>query len=138
MIFELWYYKAKLPNSGGTKRRPVLVIGDDGDNGLSIVDIHYCIVSASSQKGVFDVQIDEETAKKLGLLKESIIKTTKIYTGSRHMLERKISDLSDPLKKEFCKKYKDYQEKIIQKLDLNNIEDSGAEPESDLFNLCSL
>ena len=131
MIFELWYYKAKLPNSAGTKGRPVLVIGDDGDNGLSIVDIHYCIISASSQKGVFDVKIDEATAKTLGLLRESIVKTTKIYTGSKHMLERKIADFPEPLKKEFCKKYKDYQEKIIQKLNLNNIEDSDSKPESD-------
>ena len=127
MIFELWYYNATLPNSGGIKRRPVLIIGDDGENGLSIVDIHYCLVSATSQKGNFDVIIDETTAQSLGLSRESIIKTTKMYTGTRNNLGGKIADLPELLKKEFRAKYKEYQEKIINGLAPSSLSDSDAE-----------
>jgi len=113
MIFELWYYQATLPNNGGIKPRPVLIIGDDGENGLSIVDIHYCIISASSQVGHYDVEIDEGTAQSVGLSRKSVIKTTKIYTGSKNLLERKISDLPSPLREEFREKYKSYQEQLV-------------------------
>ena len=117
MIFELWYYKATLPNNGGVKARPVLIIGDDKINGLRIVDIHYCIVSASSPKGNFDIEIDQTTAKQLGLKRKSVIKTTKIYTGSKNLLERKIADLPANLRKEFYEKYKEYQQMVIQGLE---------------------
>ena len=117
MIFELWYYKATLPNNGGIKTRPVLIIGDDNINGLRIVDIHYCIVSASSPRGKFDIEINQTTAKELGLRQKSVIKTTKIYTGSKNLLERKIADLPVKLRKEFYEKYKEYQQTIIQGLE---------------------
>ena len=116
MIFELWYYRANLPNNGGIKTRPVLIIGDDTENGLTIIDIHYCIVSASSQVGNYDVVIDDITAKNIGLSKRSIIKTTKIYTGSKRLLENKIADLPQEQKEEFLIKFKDYQTKLINKL----------------------
>jgi len=121
LIFELWYYNAMLPNNGGIKRRPVLIIGDDGENGLSIVDIHYCLVSSSSQKGTFDVTIDAITAQNLGLSRESIIKTTKIYTGTRNLLNGKIADLPEALKKEFCEKYKHYLDNPVITDDLKEL-----------------
>ena len=117
MIFEIWYYRATLPNSGGTKLRPVLIIGNDAENKLSIVDIHYCLISSSSSKGEYDVEIDDATAKGLGLTRASIIKTTKGYTGSQHLLERKVCDLPDALKVEFAEKYKRYQKHMIEKMD---------------------
>ena len=113
MIFEIWTYKATLPNSNQIKTRPVLIIGDDSENELNIVDIHYCMVSASSLKGKYDVDIEEKTAKNLGLTKASIIKTTKIYTGSRGLLGDKICDLPNQLKNEFIDKYKKYQDSIV-------------------------
>jgi len=119
MIFEIWYYKATLPNNGGIKPRPVLVIGSDDDNSLSIVDIHYCLVSASASKGKYDVEIDDVTAKNLGLSRASIIKTTKIYTGSRGLLERKICELPLELRKEFADKYKQYQHNLVEGLEAN-------------------
>jgi len=121
LIFEIWYYKAALPNSGGTKPRPVLIIGDDGENKLSMVDVHYCLISSSSQAGEYDVEIRGERAYELGLLRASIIKTTKIYTGSKGLLERKICALPKDLKAEFIEKYKAYQSKIIEKMDKSNI-----------------
>ena len=127
MIFELWYYNATPPNNGGIKRRPVLVIGDDGENGLCIVDIHYCLVSATSQKGKYDVVIDETTAQSLGLSKESIIKTTKMYTGSKRLLEKKIADLPEMLKKEFSKNYREYQEQTINKISASIANDDIGE-----------
>jgi len=120
LIFEIWYYKAILPNSGGIKARPILIIGDDSKNNLSIVDIHYCLVSASSQKGDYDVEISEEKARELGLKRASIIKTTKVYTGSKGLLERKVCDLPKELKSEFIQKYKAYQCKVMSAMDEMN------------------
>jgi len=116
MILELWYYKATLPNNGGTKHRPVLIIGDDGDNGLSIVDIHYCLVSATAVKGEYDVEIDDDTAKNIGLSRASVIKTTKIFTGSKGMLGSKISTLPDDIKNEFVQNFTRYQANLNSKL----------------------
>ena len=120
MIFEIWYYEAKLPNSIQTKGRPILIIGDDSENKLRIIDIHYCIVSKTAPKGEYDVQIDESTAKSLGLEQASVIKTTKIYTGDRELLERKVCDLPKDLKTEFIEKYKSYQTKIMKNMDDNS------------------
>lgn len=100
MIGEVWYYKAKLPNSDEYKSRPVLVIGTDANNNLLYTDIHYVI-------------IDEETAKEINLLRKSIIKTTKIYTGPKSLFERKLGTLPDKLKQEFVKKYQEYQNQLI-------------------------
>ena len=119
LILEIWYYKATLPNSGGTKDRPVLIIGDDQENSLNIIDIHYCLISASAPKGRYDILIDTTEATELGLLRASVIKTTKIYTGSKNLLGRKICDLPKNLKDEFIEKYKSYQSKIFNVLDTN-------------------
>ena len=116
MILEIWYYKVVLPNSGGYKARPVLIIGDDSGNNLSIVDVHYCLLSASSSLGEFDIEITEKMAKSLGLPRASVIKTTKIYTGSRNQLERKVCDLPRDLREEFATKYKAYQNTLISKM----------------------
>ena len=121
MVFEIWYYEAKLPNSSTqTKGRPILIIGNDSENKLKIIDIHYCIVSKTAPKGEYDVQIDEATAKSLGLEQASVIKTTKIYTGDKELLERKVCDLPQDLKTEFIANYKAYQKKIIDVMDDNN------------------
>ena len=113
MIGEIWTYKATKPSDNLEKIRPVLVIGDDGDNGLEFVDINYAIISSSASCGKFE--INEETAKCIGLKRPSVIKTTKIYTGSRQKLGCKIGDLTDELRKEFMCKYKEYQENIMDK-----------------------
>ena len=63
----------------------------------------------------YDVEINEETAKYIGLKRPSVIKTTKIYTGSRQKLGCKIGDLTDELKKKFMCKYREYQENIMNK-----------------------
>ncbi|MCL2840271.1 MAG: type II toxin-antitoxin system PemK/MazF family toxin [Defluviitaleaceae bacterium] len=117
MILEIWYYKATLPNDTGYKARPVLVIGNDSENNLSIVDIHYCMVSSSSSVGKYDVEISEKQAKELGLTRASVIKTTKLYTGSQRLLERKVCDLPDDLKAIFSKNYKAYQNTIFANFD---------------------
>ena len=101
MIGEIWTYKATKPSDNLEKIRPVLVIGDDGDNGLEFVDINYVIISSSASCGKYDVEINEETAKYIGLKRPSVIKTTKIYTGSRQKLGCKIGDLTDELKKKY-------------------------------------
>ena len=116
MIFEIWYFKALLPNGTGHKARPVLIIGNDSENNLNIVDIHYCLVSSSSSAGKYDVEIADTQAKALGLSRASIIKTTKIYTGSKRQLERKVCDLPDTLRKEFLQKYQAYQNAIISNM----------------------
>ncbi len=113
MIGEVWYYKAKLPNSDGYKARPVLVIGTDANNNLLYTDIHYVIISSSAAIGIYDVIIDEETAKQINLLRKSVIKTTKIYTGPKNLFERKLGTLPDELKQEFVKKYQEYQNQLI-------------------------
>lgn len=113
MIGEIWTYKATKPSDNLEKIRPVLVIGDDGDNGLEFVDINYVIISSSASCGKYDVEINEETAKYIGLKRPSVIKTTKIYTGSRQKLVCKIG--TDELKKKFMCKYREYQENIMNK-----------------------
>lgn len=115
MIGEIWTYKATKPSDNLEKIRPVLVIEDDGDNGLEFVDINYVIISSSASCGKYDVEINEETAKYIGLKRPSVIKTTKIYTGSRQKLGCKIGDLTDELKKKFICKYREYQENIMNK-----------------------
>lgn len=115
MVGEIWTYKAIKPNDGKIKARPVLVIGNDANNGLQFIDINYVIVSSSSNCGEYDVKISEEDAKKIGLEKKSVIKTTKIYTGSQSKLGSKIGELPENIKNEFKQKYKAYQEDIINK-----------------------
>ena len=83
MIGEVWTYKATKPSDNQEKVRPVLIIGNDANNGLQFIDINYVIVSSSADCGNYDVRINDEMAKKIGLNKESTIKTTKIYTGSQ-------------------------------------------------------
>ena len=48
MIGEIWTYKATKPSDNIEKVRPVLVIGDDKENGLKFIDINYVIISSSS------------------------------------------------------------------------------------------
>ena len=120
MIGEIWTYEAVKPNDGETKIRPIkirpiLIIGDDANNQLQYVDIHYVIISSSSDCGVYDVMIEEETALNIGLQKKSIIKTTKIYTGAKSKLGVKIGELPINKKEEFIKKYRSYQENIMSK-----------------------
>lgn len=76
MTGEIWTYVAVKPNDGNEKVRPVLVIGNDANNNLQYVDIHYVIISSSTECGDYDVFIDEEQAKKIGLVRKSVIKTT--------------------------------------------------------------
>ena len=113
MVGEIWTYNATKPNNGLLKTRPVLIIGDDASNQLQYVDIHYVIVSSSALCGFYDVELDTSLAKSLGLKNKSIIKTTKIYTGSKSNLGKKISDLPKHKKTEFIKKYNDYQQSIV-------------------------
>lgn len=65
--------------------------------------------------GINDVKITEETARDIGLAKASVIKTTKIYTGSKTKLGSKICDLPESIKKEFITKYQEYQNELINK-----------------------
>ena len=114
---EIWTYVATKPNnSGEAKVRPVLVIGDDSNNQLQYVDIHYVIISSSAECGIYDVLLDKRLANELGLARESIIKTTKIYTGPRSKLGVKIAELKKKKKEEFVKKYQAYQDDLISKL----------------------
>lgn len=114
MIGEIWTYVAVKPNDGKTKTRPVLIIGDDEANGLKYVDIHYVIISSSAECGIYDVLIDDVCASKMGLNGKSVIKTTKIYTGTKSKLGNKISELSKDKKNEFFNKYQKYQENLIR------------------------
>ena len=116
MTLEIWYYLAPLPNGNAFKSRPVLVIGNDSDNGLKIVDIHYSLISSSSEPGKYDVVIDEEMAKELGLSRASVIKTTKLYTGSDKHLERKICTLPHALRDKLVEQYRAYQNHLLYNL----------------------
>lgn len=121
MIGEIWYYKAKMPNSDEYKSRPVLVIGDDSGNNLYFTDIHYVIISSSSSVGLYDIEISEEDAKDIGLLRKSVIKTTKIYTGPKTLFERKVCDLPDEYRMKFLEKYREYQLNLITKFEQVNV-----------------
>lgn len=119
MIGEIWTYVATKPSDGSLKTRPVLIIGNDYGNKLKFVDIHYVIISSSAECGLYDIKLDDIVAKQIGLNGSSVIKTTKIYTGTRSKLGCKIADLPIEIKKEFLEKYKKYQEELI-----NNFIDS--------------
>lgn len=114
MVGEIWTYVAIKPDDGKVKPRPVLIIGNDSDNMLKYVDIHYVIISSSAECGIYDVEINDEVAKQIGLNSKSVIKTTKIYTGTRSKLGTKISDLPREIKLEFYNKYKKYQDNIMK------------------------
>ena len=122
MIGEIWTYVAIKPNSNDQKIRPILIIGDDANNQLCYVDIHYVIISSSSDCGIYDVKIEEKLAHNIGLQKESIIKTTKVYTGPKSKLGVKIGELPLDKKKEFIAKYKDYQNNIVTNFLINKVE----------------
>lgn len=113
MIGEIWTYCATKPSDGLLKTRPILVIGNDEDNGLKYVDIHYVIISSSADCGKYDIQIDKKVASTIGLDRSSVIKTTKIYTGSKSKLISKVGNLPEEIKADFINKYREYQEKII-------------------------
>ena len=113
MIGEIWTYVATKPNDDLEKVRPVLIIGNDAKNGLKFVDLHYVIVSSSAECGSYDVELSETEAKSIGLERKSVIKTTKIYTGPKTKLGKKIGELPPYKKDEFREKYKEYQEQII-------------------------
>ena len=55
MIGEVWTYKATKPSDNLEKSRPVLIIGNDANNGIQFVDVNYVIVSASADCGQYDV-----------------------------------------------------------------------------------
>lgn len=113
MVREIWTYEAIKPNDGKAKIRPILIIGNDANNHLQFVDIHYVIISSSTECGVYDVEINDEEAKEIGLNGKSVIKTTKIYTGTKSKLGRKIADLPIDIKRKFYQSYKDYQNDLI-------------------------
>lgn len=118
MTGEIWTYVATKPNNGLQKVRPVLIVGNDGNNQLQFVDLHYVIISSSADCGVYDVELDEVLAKSIGLDRKSIIKTTKIYTGPKSKMGKKIGELPIDKKLEFIEKYKDYQLDIVSKFQL--------------------
>ena len=114
MIGEIWTYAATKPSDGTPKVRPILIIGNDANNQLQYVDIHYVIVS-SSDCGVYDVKIEQNVATSIGLQRESVIKTTKIFTGAKSKLDSKIAELPPDKKEEFITKYRSYQEDMMTK-----------------------
>ena len=119
MIGEIWTYVATKPNNNGEQKvRPILIIGDDGNNQLQFVDIHYVIISSSADCGSYDVELDYSMAQSIGLSRRSVIKTTKIYTGPRTKMGQKIGELPESKKAEFIQKYKDYQLDIISKFQM--------------------
>ena len=122
MIGEIWTYVAIKPNSNDKKIRPVLIIGDDANNQLCYVDIHYVIISSSADCGIYDVILDEKLAHSIGLQSSSIIKTTKLYTGPKSKLGVKIGELPPNKKKEFIEKYKDYQNSIMVNFIMEDID----------------
>lgn len=115
MIGEIWTYIANKPSDSLKKVRPVLIIGNDTNNNLQYVDIHYVIISASADCGLYDVELDENIAQAIGLDRKSVIKTTKIYTGPRSKFGKKIGDLPENKKNEFIEKYRNYQLELVNK-----------------------
>ena len=65
MIGEIWTFKATNPNDNIEKVRPVLIIGNDGNNNLKFVDIHYVIISSSAICGIYDVELNADEAKSI-------------------------------------------------------------------------
>ena len=115
MIGEIWTYAATKSSGGTPKVRPILIIGNDANNQLQYVDIHYVIVSSSSDCGVYDVKIEQNVATSIGLQRESVIKTTKIFTGAKSKLGSKIAELPPDKKEKFITKYRIYQEDMMTK-----------------------
>lgn len=115
MIGEVWTYKATKPSDNLEKVRPVLIIGDDKENELQFVDINYVIISSSASCGKYDVEVNEKDAELIGLSRKSVIKTTKIFTGSTTKLGSKIGELPLNIKEEFKRKYTEYQQSLIEK-----------------------
>ena len=115
MLGEIWTYK--MNGSSGTleELRPVLIIGIDEDYELQFVEIDYVVGSLSEVCGIYDVEIDEETAHSIGLKRQSVIKTTKIFTANKSKLGSKIGVLPDDIKEEFKEKYKEYQDLNLNK-----------------------
>lgn len=113
MTGEIQTYVATKPNNGKCKVRLILIIGNDGNNQLQFVDLHYVITSSSADCGIYDVLLDDDISKRIGLDRKSVIKTTKIYTGPKTKLGEKIGELPEDKKKEFIEKYRDYQLDII-------------------------
>lgn len=114
-IGEVWTYIATKPSDNLQKVRPILIVGNDEDNGLNFVDINYTIISSSADCGKYDVELNEVEASKAGLDRASVIKTTKIYTGSKMKLGSKIGELPLFKRDEFKQKYKEYQDNILNK-----------------------
>ena len=61
------------------------------------------------------MKLDATLSVSLGLQRESVIKTTKIYTGSKTKLGNKIADLPQEKKEELINKYREYQNGIVSK-----------------------
>lgn len=116
MVGEVWTYVSSKPSDNLKKVRPILVIGNDSENNLRFVDIHYVIISASADCGKYDIQLDETMAKTIGLDRSSVIKTTKVYTGPSSKLGCKIGDLPEEIKHQFINNYREYQLKLIEAL----------------------
>ena len=115
MIFEIWYYKTSLP-SDDTKPKPILIIGNDPEDGSVEANIHFCPILTSSAQGKYDVRINETDAKAIGIAKELIIKTTQMYTGPCNLLEQKVGDLPGDLISQFISQYIAYQSAILLKM----------------------
>ena len=116
MLGEVWTYISNKPSDNLKKVRPILIIGNDSSNNLKFVDIHYVIISSSADCGKYDIYLNEVTAKKIGLDRNSVIKTTKIYTGPSSKLGCKVGVLPEEVKARFINNYKEYQLNLIEKL----------------------
>ncbi len=67
MIGEIWTYIASKPNNNLCQKiRPVLIVGDDANNQWKYVDIHYVLISSSTDCGMYDVKLDDGVAKSIG------------------------------------------------------------------------
>lgn len=122
MVGEIWTYKATKPSDDLEKIRPVLIIGNDSSNIIQFIDIHYVIISSSAECGLYDVELSLCEAQKVGLDRKSVIKTTKIYTGPKSKLGKKIGVLPEDILVEFKKKYQSYQYELINKMNIYEYE----------------
>ena len=116
MIGEIWTYKATKPSDNLEKIRPVLVIGDDGDNGLEFVDINYAIISSSASCGKYDVEINEEIFKGM-----TSVGNNPTVNGIDLTIETYILDFNENIYNKEIKLY--FIDKIRDEIKFNNIDE---------------
>ena len=95
---EIYLLKFPFSDSKKVKKRPVLVILDTGDNDLVV-----CRITSKIYSTEFDFKIEDW--KESGLKLPSVVRLHKIATLEKDLIDKKLGQINERLKKKIKEKF---------------------------------